>query len=184
MRGILLAFAFLLAISCKHIPYPPPEEPPPDGPDNGTKEMMFYVEQFDDHYDGYWPAPFQITMEAINSCQPNGGCVAGYCQVWYDGFTKMKKVAFDIEIWKRLEPIVREALVYHELGHCVLDRGHTSQSAISFMTPMIQPGDFYRTYRVQIFRELLGKDPLYPPPSSPAIHGEWDDPTQYIWDLE
>lgn len=42
------------------------------------------------------------------------------------GFCYMKKnyVVINTKFWKRASDLSKESVVFHELGHCVLDRGH------------------------------------------------------------
>lgn len=47
--------------------------------------------------------------------------VAGTCQY---GSHITNHVTIDQDFWKNASPIYREFVVYHELGHCVLLRGH------------------------------------------------------------
>lgn len=47
--------------------------------------------------------------------------VAGQCQTFEDG---LNAVIISPNYWNRIEGLQREFLVYHELGHCILDRVH------------------------------------------------------------
>ena len=48
--------------------------------------------------------------------------VAGTCST--NGYD-VKHITIDRTFWVNASPLVREMVVYHELGHCVLGRGHT-----------------------------------------------------------
>ena len=48
--------------------------------------------------------------------------VAGTCS--YGGSTG-REIEIDIEIWSKLPSNYKEFIVFHELGHCVLNRGHS-----------------------------------------------------------
>jgi len=43
--------------------------------------------------------------------------------------------------WNQASEIAKEAVIYHELGHCVLGLEHAKQDTLNFMTPEI-PGDY------------------------------------------
>lgn len=69
-------------------------------------------------------------------------------------------IDIDPEIWKRYGDDEREVLIFHELGHCLLNRGHTSgnfsdNAPVSIMNPTIMYPVFYRRrkdyYRSELF---------------------------------
>lgn len=47
--------------------------------------------------------------------------VAGTCQ--FNSHSR-NIVTIDLEFWKNANPVLREMVVFHELGHCVLNQGH------------------------------------------------------------
>jgi len=57
------------------------------------------------------------TIESLNQ-----GNVAGVCS--YGGRTNRRDVTIDKEFWDRASHLGREYIVFHELGHCFLGRGH------------------------------------------------------------
>lgn len=61
-----------------------------------------------------------IDMEAyITNIQRNG--VIGTCTQFGTG---EKEIAIDENYWRRSSHLGRELVVFHELGHCILQRGH------------------------------------------------------------
>ncbi len=54
------------------------------------------------------------------------GTEAGRCE-WH--FIKGRKVLIDPDKWEGLDEPSREALLFHELGHCLLHREHDSKEA-------------------------------------------------------
>ncbi len=48
--------------------------------------------------------------------------VAGQCSYGYGG---PRRITIDKPFWNRANHLRREMIVFHELGHCYLDRGHT-----------------------------------------------------------
>ncbi len=47
--------------------------------------------------------------------------ILGQCKSYSDG---SHEVVFDEDYWNRISDIEKEYLVFHELGHCILDRAH------------------------------------------------------------
>ncbi len=47
--------------------------------------------------------------------------VAGQCISYTDG---SREVVIDKSVWDRSGDLIREFIVFHELGHCILDRAH------------------------------------------------------------
>ena len=48
--------------------------------------------------------------------------VAGQCTTF--GNFRPGRVTVDVEFWNATNDLFKEFIVFHELGHCVLDRGH------------------------------------------------------------
>ena len=59
----------------------------------------------------------EITGEIENIA---GGRIAGTCR----SGENIAHITVDLPFWTRSSPFEREMLIFHELGHCVLDRGH------------------------------------------------------------
>jgi len=60
---------------------------------------------------------------AINSIQEGG--VAGTCTY---GTHRPNDIVIDQQFWNRSSAFGREEVVFHELGHCYLMRGHTEET--------------------------------------------------------
>lgn len=52
----------------------------------------------------------------------DGEHVAGQCTTF--GSFRPGRVTLDAEFWSRASDLFKEFIVFHELGHCYLDRGH------------------------------------------------------------
>jgi len=50
-------------------------------------------------------------------------------------------IAIDREVWDRSNESSKEWLVYHELGHCVLDRSHRNDRFENGMWKSLMRGD-------------------------------------------
>src|ERR1035437_9360839 len=78
----------------------------------------------------------------------------GFCEVWSDD---TRSISIDRTSWSGMTPLGREELMYHELGHCVLNLLHDNSTvdvpAGTICGSIMNPywfGDawFYSTYRV------------------------------------
>ncbi len=73
------------------------------------------------------------------------GDVIGACKIWSDGY---RAIEIDPDYWNSgITNLHRRALIYHELGHCILDLPHNSNMITyysskipqSFMYPYLMP---------------------------------------------
>ena len=63
----------------------------------------------------------------------------GQCISYTDG---SKNVVVDEQIWDRLDALEREYVVFHELGHCILQRSHNDeQDTNGVCESIMQSGD-------------------------------------------
>ena len=73
--------------------------------------------------------------------------VLGTCIDYNDG---TKKITIRQEYWTNLHSIIKKRLLYHELGHCVLNRSHYEAKVNkidSIMSPYIGFYDYDITYK-------------------------------------
>ena len=54
--------------------------------------------------------------------QIDEGSVAGTCST--NGHD-LRHITIDQSFWNRASPLLREMVIFHELGHCILGRGHS-----------------------------------------------------------
>lgn len=73
--------------------------------------------------------PIQITnlVARFGSTTYLGEDVIGYCQLSYPPL-----VVIDLEFWEGAELMERENLMFHELGHCVLNKDHNDELTNGF----------------------------------------------------
>ncbi len=63
----------------------------------------------------------------------------GQCKSYSNG---SKQIFIDEPYWNRVDEIKREYLVFHELGHCLLDRDHNdSRDSDGICTSIMQSGN-------------------------------------------
>lgn len=90
--------------------------------------------------------------------QSNGEQIVGYCQL-SPGL--VPTVVISTEYFNEIADAQREELIFHELGHCVLDRGHTATALgdgcpSSIMDPYtLDPycySEHYEYYKEELFQ--------------------------------
>jgi hypothetical protein len=117
---------------------------------------------------------------------PQNGDVIGVCVVWNSAWREIK---IDPNYWKdgAYDNDERMSLIFHELGHCVLNRGHLSSMwtytnnqgpwsvPVSFMNPYVFFSDYppYLDLKSYYINELFHPAPGYPTLNESA--GELDD---------
>ncbi len=94
--------------------------------ENETKiieaELQIYIDLFVSEASD---RAIEIDMSEINlgayieNIEQNG--TLGQCISYSDG---SKEIVIDERSWERLDDLEKEYVVFHELGHCVLDRSH------------------------------------------------------------
>ena len=60
-----------------------------------------------------------LTAELI---QIDEGSVAGTCST--NGLN-LRHITIDQSFWNKASPLLKEMVIFHELGHCILGRGHS-----------------------------------------------------------
>ena len=81
-------------------------------------ELKPYVAEFNKACD----VPPIIRIPAGFGRLPEG--TAGVCNEWRVGNMDYEEITIDRESWDRMGPAQRRHLVFHELGHCLLNRDH------------------------------------------------------------
>jgi hypothetical protein len=81
----------------------------------------------------------------------------GVCDITGDG--SPPTITIDQAYWNQADENTREALIFHELGHCVLRRVHETTIAAngepeSMMYPYTMDKQVYAKYRQQYLQEL------------------------------
>lgn len=131
-------------------------------PSISNEELQPYFDAFIEAgeargYDYSWTKE-ELTAE-ISIIDENG--VAGYC--YYDS-ANPNHIVIDAAFWESANSSLREFVVFHELGHCVLNRGHredefTDRSCVSIMAS--GTGDCLHNYQLSTKENYL--DELFDP---------------------
>jgi hypothetical protein len=78
------------------------------------------------------------------------GNTVGQCQTG-----GVPTVTLDTTFWAQADAAEREVLVFHELGHCLLNLDHSDHLAI--MWPYLLTQSFYLAHRTALVDELFSK---------------------------
>jgi hypothetical protein len=96
-----------------------------------------------------------MKFEDIKQDNKSEGIVLGYCQL---STNEPPYIAFDTHIWKTSTNIRRILLAFHEMGHCILYRGHEEQGEFTIMTPYIMDDAEFIRNQPEYLKELFDKD--------------------------
>jgi hypothetical protein len=101
---------FILLNGCAVVPHNDPREIR-----STDQSLTPYIQDFESYYGKSIDVPIgfkALTYPAV-----------GMCTIWSTG---EKEIQIDPVYWSYIEHTEQTALVFHELGHCVLGRGHIS----------------------------------------------------------
>jgi len=118
-----------------------------------------FVDKFETEGKAYLNQPnFNIGDIPINFGDTEGTAV-GVCFKYSNG---KSEVIIDEDKWDAL-PSIREVLIYHELGHCRLNRGHDNSLfdndvKLSILNEVLVSGFQYTRYRDGYVKELFTQD--------------------------
>jgi hypothetical protein len=164
---------------------PAPQPQPTSGTDatdlyTGPAELAKYVSKFvdDAKLQGKDITPemsdpkLQIRIASLDSY---GASVIGLCET----SSGLRRVTFDPDFWNNVSETQRELLAHHELGHCVLYRGHrtavlTSGNYASLMYPIVMKSstylDNYAYYQDELFNYAAAEALPDADPSRITVH--------------
>jgi hypothetical protein len=99
----------------------------------------------------YGDASMEIVFGTLN---PN--VEIGVCEVGIG-----RKITIDPSSWATLQEYSRQNLIFHELGHCILNLGHDStlmSNGIpnSLMNPSLLPDGIFEFFRSHYMNQLFG----------------------------
>lgn len=102
MKQLIITVSFLLASCAGFVP-------------NKTDPVFIqYIERFENDTQRTVTVP--ITFMSNKE-------YAGWCKTYSNGY---RLIEIDHEYWQNSDDLAKEQLIYHELGHCVLNRGHSN----------------------------------------------------------
>jgi hypothetical protein len=142
---LLPLLLLLLAVGCRathdkdHIIYQVPEEVQP------------HLNSFMEEYESRGGDPMSLPLNLIirwSDSMPDPD-VVGYCQLnTLDMY--LPEIVLLHSYWLSSDPVVREILVYHELGHCLLNYDHVETDITDIMFPNLINSVYYRENRDEI----------------------------------
>lgn len=100
-----------------------------------------------------------------------GQNIAGECFVYNNVFYEIK---IDTQTWGQIDADAQEALIFHELGHCVLNRGHDTDimndgNPNSYMYPYVFMNNGLDSIKLHYNTELFND------PGTPVWNGSGAD---------
>lgn len=99
----------------------------------------------------YVGSSFEVGDVPINFYEDRDPRTKGICNTYASG---RREVLISKHYWDRATYLMREALVFHELGHCVLNRRHT-EVYTSLMYLYIHDAYYYAHARERLIYELF-----------------------------
>lgn len=99
---------------------------------------------------------------------PQDGSVVAVCISYSNG---SNRIEVDPEKWQNYDEDTKEEVIFHELGHCFLDRPHREDVVdygwrtvpMSIMYPFVMPASTYRQYHSEYMHELVNPDHSFQP---------------------
>lgn len=162
LNGIIFLFVALFFLSCSEDDVEEVVEPVSFA--NVDKELVPYFERFQQEAAARGisvdlsAADIEGVIEDLE-----GEHVAGQCA--YGRFNSPRLVTVDAVFWRRSSNLFKEFIVFHELGHCYLNRGHLESSFSNGVCTSIMRsgvGDCFDNYntrtREYYIDELFGPD--------------------------
>lgn len=77
----------------------------------------------------------------------------GECR-WFKGLKLFRNIHLDEDYWEKSDEYEREALIFHELGHCVLDREH--DDSIIFVDSGPRPKSLMNSFLFSEYKKNRG----------------------------
>lgn len=123
-------------------------------------EVRPYIEVFEkaSRMTGYPMKVRHVEVQFLNL----GESVEGTCTGRFESNRNVDvKITLNTTLWDKNSSLEREMTVLHELGHCVLKRGHTSRKSTdgtrpaSLMYPYMFDEDEYRLHKGLYWEELF-----------------------------
>jgi hypothetical protein len=152
-----LLFLSLFLVSCA--------SPLSQQPSDQDPELVLYLNQFEDMTGLGFTGRTIFSTRAF--LQGYGADVIALCVKYTSG---EQEIYLDEEFWEQGAETWKQEVLFHELGHCVLNRDHddtlikvTEQKAVyvipkTIMFPYAFGGDFYIKFFDYYTEELAGKD--------------------------
>lgn len=123
---------------------------------NRFGELQPYLRSFDQNYvkyTGQYLPLDDLTIEFVEDSTSDSKNWVGRCTY------SSKKITVKRSYWKKINDDVKTVLVYHELGHCYLGRGHitskTNGIPNSIMYPDTSVASYFSANKSEYIEELF-----------------------------
>jgi hypothetical protein len=116
-----------------------------------TEEIREYYDRFSEYYN---VDPYYVSAEFVEEVGDER--TVAVCRSWSNGY---RQISIEIGFWSGLTDYGKEQLVFHELGHCVLNRGHNNSVDNGCPESIMNDSAFgdskcYSDYRDELIAEL------------------------------
>jgi hypothetical protein len=127
-------------------------------------EFFSYVATFENHAKIELGNPaFTVVDIPINFGDTENSEYVGVCFSYSNGD---KEIIIDKQWWDRVSITSRESLIFHELGHCAINRVHNDEEIVksgktvraSIMHPGVVSSTDYNAYKTGYIHELYTSD--------------------------
>jgi hypothetical protein len=135
-----IALTAILFSGCGTQPFAPQ-------PLRDTGQFEAYVQTFE------MAGGLRVDRIKIELAVPNDPHERGACEYNPANPYILPTIQINPNIWPKLSEDERELLIFHELGHCVLNRDHVTSGSI--MTPYALPVSYYVENREELWADLF-----------------------------
>ena len=142
---------------------------PPRDLDTSASEFTFntsnpsfdvYKAEFESEYAIATNGSINTQPIRINFVNDLEGSIVGQCSYWDSG----SEIFIETEYWNNVSEIQRTVLIFHELGHCALKRGHRDSSYLGYKTSIMNsynlPKPYLDQFRDSLYNELFTNNPI------------------------
>ena len=114
-------------------------------------EFRRYVDRFNEYAQDYGVKVDTSNVGIMFMNKTDNKSVVGSC--YKLGYIRI--ITIDEVFWRYASPLERELVLFHELGHCVLNRDHCRYSSLSIMYPYLISVRDYAVLRSSYLKELF-----------------------------
>ena len=112
---------------------------------DNESELWEFAERFAEELE------VEVDTDMIIGFGPLPSPTVGLCTVWTSTKKRYKQITVDPEFWADAEDERKELLMYHELGHCVLDLGHSDGGV---MSDTLIHNEIYVSNKEQLLKDM------------------------------
>jgi hypothetical protein len=122
-----------------------------------------FVEEFKNAHTKTHGSKISVGHIPINFGSPSNDSFVAVCHIYYDG---SKEILIRKDKWEQFADGDKRLTIFHELGHCYLDRAHKNDKIVneceefntSIMSATLMPSTDYKKYQSLYDKELFTKN--------------------------